>query len=132
MGTIYTPAYANIFWTILNLNKSLSRRDTNLTFCLDKHISTVEKLDRNEILNERVREKPKHSLISLVLTSNRHGPNIRKFNRKHWNLLVLNGSLKEIFNCQPITPFKQSKILKELIESNKIEKKKGKKDKYRK
>ena len=37
---------------------------------LDKHISTVEKLARNEILKEKVREKPKQTCIPLTLTYN--------------------------------------------------------------
>ena len=44
--------------------------------------------------------------------------------RKHWNLLVINKSLKEILNCQPITSLRWNKSLKELIGSNKIEKNK--------
>ena len=47
--------------------------------------------------------------------------------RKHWNLLEINDSLKEIFNCQSVTTFRRNKNLKELIESNKIEKNKVKK-----
>ena len=47
---------------------------------------------------------------------------------KHWNLLAINKSLKEIFNYQLITAFNRNKNLKELIGSNKI----GKKDKVKK
>ena len=65
---------------------------------LDKHISTVEKLDRNELLKERVREKPKQTCIQLTLTYNQFCPNISKVIRKHWNLLAINEFLKDIFN----------------------------------
>ena len=44
--------------------------------------------------------------------------------QKHWNLLAINESLKNIYNCQPITVFTRNTNLKELIESNKIEKNK--------
>ena len=47
--------------------------------------------------------------------------------RKHFNLLEINESLKEIFNCQPITAFRRNNILKELIGSNKTENNKFKK-----
>ena len=57
--------------------------------------------------------------------------NISKVIRKHWNSLEINESLEEIFNCQPITVFPRNKNLKELIGSNKIEKNKVRKDKYR-
>ena len=70
---------------------------------LDKHISTVEKLNRNEILKEKVREKPKQT---LTLTYNCICPNISKVIQKHWILLELNESLKEIFNYQPISSFR--------------------------
>ena len=46
---------------------------------------------------------------------------------KHRNLLAINESPKEIFNCQPRTAFKQNKNLREFIGSNKIENKKVKK-----
>ena len=99
---------------------------------IDKHISTVEKLGRNEMLKEKVREKPKQTCLPLTLTYNRFCPNINKMIPKHWNLLEINESLKEIIDCQPITTFRRNKNHKELIGSNKIEKNKlKKKDKYR-
>ena len=99
---------------------------------LDKDISTVEKLDRNEILKEKVWEKPKQTFIPLTLIYNRFCSNISKVIRKYWDLLAINESLKEIFNYHPITALRQYKILKELIGSNKTEKNRVKKDKYRK
>ena len=93
---------------------------------LDKHISTVEKLDRNKNLKEEVSEKLKQTCIPLALTYNRFSPNIKVI-RKHWNLVAINESLKEIFNYQPITAFRRNKYLKELIGSNKIEKNKFRK-----
>ena len=71
---------------------------------------------------EKVTEKPKQTRIALTLTFSRFCPNISKVIRKYWNLLEINESLKEIFNCQPVTAFKRNKNLKELIGSNKIEK----------
>ena len=73
---------------------------------LDKHISTVEKLDRNEMLKEKVRKKPKQTFIPLTLNYNRFCPNISKAIRKRWNLLEINKSLKGIINCQPIIAFR--------------------------
>ena len=43
---------------------------------LDKHILAIEKLDRNEMLKEKVREKPKQTCIPPTLTYNRFCPNI--------------------------------------------------------
>ena len=73
---------------------------------LDKHIPTVEKKERNEMLKEKVREKPQQTYIPLTLTCNPFCPNISKVIRKHWKLLAINESLKEIFNRQPITVFR--------------------------
>ena len=97
-----------------------------------KHISTVEKLNRNEMLKKKVKEKPKQTCIPVTLTYNCFCPNISKVIRKHWSLLELNESLKEIFNCQPITAFRWNKTLKELIGSNEIAKDKIKKRKIEK
>ena len=51
---------------------------------LGELISTVEKLDRYEMLKEKVREKSKQTCIPLTLTYNRFCPNIIKVIRKHW------------------------------------------------
>ena len=49
---------------------------------LGKHISTVKKLDRNEMLKEKIREKTKQTCIPLTLTDNHFCP--------YWNLLEIN------------------------------------------
>ena len=66
------------------------------------------------MLKEKVREEPRQTCIPLTLTYNRFCPNISKVIRKHWNFLEIYESLKEIFNCQPITAFRRNKNLKEL------------------
>ena len=52
----------------------------------------------NEMLKEKVREKPTQTCIPLTLTYNRFCPNISQVTLKHWNLLAINESLKEIFH----------------------------------
>ena len=69
----------------------------------------------------------KQSCIPPTLTYNHFCPNNSKVIWKHWNLLEINESLKEIFNCHPITAFRRNKNLKQLIGSNKTEKGKVKK-----
>ena len=83
------------------------------------------------MLKEKFRKKPKQTCIPLTLTYNRFCPNISKVIQKHLNLLAVNKFLKDIFNCLPITAFKRNKNRKELRRSNKIEKNKIKKDKYK-
>ena len=58
--------------------------------------------------------------ISLVLKYNRSLPNISKVVRKHWNILSINNSFKEIFQNERVTAFKCNKNLKKIIGSNKI------------
>ena len=81
------------------------------------------------MLKRKVREKPEQASIPITLNCKGFCPNITKVMRKHWNVLAINESLKKIFNCQPITAFKQNKKLKELIGGSKIEKNKKKKKK---
>ena len=45
-------------------------------------MSKVEKLDKNEILKEKVREKPKQTCIPLTLTYNRFCPNYSKVSQE--------------------------------------------------
>ena len=47
--------------------------------------------------------------ILLVLTYNRSLPNIGKVVRKHWNILSIDKSFKEIFQNKPVTAFKRKK-----------------------
>ena len=65
---------------------------------LDKHILTVEKLNKWNVKG-KVREKPKQTCIPLTLTYNRFCLDVSKVIQKHWNVLEINESLKEIFNC---------------------------------
>ena len=46
------------------------------------------------MLKRRVKERLRQTSISKVIS-------------KYWNLLAINESLREIFNCEPITAFKQ-------------------------
>ena len=65
--------------------------------------------------------------IPLTLIYNCFCPNISKVIQWHWNLQVINESLEEKFNCQPVTAYKQNENLKELIENSKTENNKVKK-----
>ena len=94
---------------------------------LEKNISKVKTLNRNDMLQRKNQENSGKARIPLTLTYNGFLPNISKVFRKHWNLLLINDSLKETFNCQPITAFKRNVNLRELIGSNKIEQGKVKK-----
>ena len=53
-------------------------------------------------------------MYSTNITYNPFCSTISKVMRKHWNLLAINEYVKEIFNCQPITAFRQNKNLKKL------------------
>ena len=97
---------------------------------LDKHILAIEKLDRNEMLKEKVREKPKQTCIPPTLTYNRFCPNISTW-YENIGTYRSNESLKQMLNCQPVTAFTRDRNIKELIRSNKTQKNKVKKEKFR-
>ena len=65
------------------LKQKFIEQEYKSDFHLDKHISRVEKLHRNEMLKEKVWEKQKQTCIPLALTYNRFCPNISKVIRKH-------------------------------------------------
>ena len=83
-------------------------------------------------MNIKGKSQPKQTRIPLTLIYNHFCPKISEIIGKSWNLPAINVSLKEIFNCQPITTFMPNKNLKELIGRKKIKKNKAKKDKYMK
>ena len=88
---------------------------------LDKHIKTVEKLDTNKLITGNKTDMPISTLISLAITYTRFLPNISKIVRKNCNILLINKSLQNFFQNEPVTSFRGNKNLKELIGSNKIE-----------
>ena len=57
--------------------------------------------------------------MPLALTYSRSLTNIKKVFCKHWKILSLNTSFKEMFQNEPVTDFKCNKNLKKLIGSNK-------------
>ena len=79
-------------------------------------------------MNVKGKSQPKQTRIPLTLIYNHFCPKISEIIEKSWNLPAINEiSLKEIFNCQPITTFMPNENLKELIGRKKIKKNKAKK-----
>ena len=89
---------------------------------MEKHIKTVEKLDRNELINGKKRHanKYKHTRIPLSITYNQLLAIISKIIEKNETYYHLN-PWKHLFQNKPVTIFKHNKNFKELIDSNKIE-----------
>ena len=81
-------------------------------------------MDRKETTLPQKKKKKKNPLL---LTYSRSLPNISKVVRKHWNILFMNKTFKEIFQNELVTAFRRNKNLKEIIGSNKIEHNKVKK-----
>ena len=94
------------------------------TTAKNKHIETVEKMGRKELLKERDSTTSKETKIPVVLTYSQSLLYISKVFHKHWNILHINKAFKEIFQNEAVTAFRCNKNLKELISSNKIEHKK--------
>ena len=116
MGTICMLTSFGTF----EIKKKLLRKVTNLTFYLDKHISRTVKG------KSQAKAKTLTHSASFQSLWSKHQ---KSYSKIFGNVLAISESLKEIFICQPITPFKRCKILTALIGSNKIEKNKVKKDK---
>ena len=79
-------------------------------------------------MNVKGKSQPKQTRIPLTLIYNHFCPKISEIIGKSWNLPAINKiSLKEIFDCQPITTFMPNKNLKELIGRKNIKKNRAKK-----
>ena len=94
---------------------------------VDEQLEKVDKLARDNLLQEKDQEQQDPKRIPLTLTYNRFLPNLTAVVRKNWNILQTNKSRRELFQEQPITAFKRNKNLKEIIGDTPIENGKVKK-----
>ena len=69
---------------------------------MNKHIKTVQKLDRNELIKGSKRGTPISTHIHLAVTYNRFLPNTSKIIRKKWNVISVNESLKQFFKTNQL------------------------------
>ena len=97
---------------------------------MEKHIKTVQKLDRNELIKGNKKDTPVSTHIPLAITYNRFLPNTGKNYSKKWNIISVNESLKQFFKNKPVTSLKCNKNFKELIGSNQFENNIEKKQKH--
>ena len=56
----------------------------------------------------------------INITYNRTLPNTKQITQNHWSILKRNKAVEITFSIKPITAFRKSKSLKQLIEGNKI------------
>ena len=84
-----------------------------------KPVERFDHLDRSLLLKY---PKPKRKdTIPFSLTYNPVLPNMKEIINKHWHILSINGSFKEIFNnLQPMIAFRKNTNLKQLIATNTI------------
>ena len=94
---------------------------------VNEQFEKVDKLVRDDLLQEKDQEQQDPKRILLILTYNQFLPNLAAVVRKSWNILQTNKSLRELFQEQPITAFKRNKNLKEIIGGTLIENGKVKK-----
>ena len=71
---------------------------------LEKHIKTVQKLDRNELIKGNKKGTPMSTHIPLAITYNRFLPNTSKIIREKWKIISVNESLKQFFKTNPLHP----------------------------
>ena len=84
---------------------------------VDEQLEKVDKLVRDDLLQEKDQEQQDPKRIPLILTYSRFLPNLTAVVRKNWNILQTNKNLRELFQEHPITAFKRNKNLKEIIRS---------------
>ena len=84
-----------------------------------RQIERVDHLDRSLLLKHC---KPKRKdAIPFSLTYNPVLPNIKEIINKHWHILSIDSTFKEILNnLQPMIAFRKNKSLKQLIGTNTI------------
>ena len=86
-----------------------------------KQIERVDNLDRSLLLKDC--EPKRKDTISFSLTYDSVLPKIKKIINKHWHILSIDSSFKEIFNnLQPMIAFRKNSSLKQLIGTNTIRK----------
>ena len=77
---------------------------------VDEQLEKVDKLVRDDLLQERDQERQDLIRIPLILTYNRLLPNLTAVVREIWNILQTNKNLRELFQEHPVTAFKKTKI----------------------
>ena len=68
---------------------------------LDEHLEKVNKLVRDNVLQEKDRNQQDPKPISLMLTRNPFLPNLTAVVRKNWNILQTNKNLQELLQKHP-------------------------------
>ena len=101
-----------------DLIKRFVEKDSNES-TVRKQIQRADHLDRS-LLSKNCKPKHKHS-IPFSVTYNSVLPNLKEIINKHWHILNIDSSFKEIFNSsQLMIAFRKSTSLKQLIGTNTI------------
>ena len=87
----------------------------------DKQLKKVDKLVKDDTLQEKDGEQQDTKRIPLILTYIRFLPNLTAFACKNWKILQTNKKLRELYQEHRITPFKRSKNLTEIIGGTQLE-----------
>ena len=64
---------------------------------VDEQLEKLDKLARDNLLQEKDREQQDQKCIPLLLTYNQFLPNLTTLVRKNWNILQTNKNLRELF-----------------------------------
>ena len=87
----------------------------------DEQLEKVDKLARDDLLQEKDQEQQDPERTPLILTYNRFLTNLTAVACKNWNILQTSKNLWELFQEHPITSFNRNKNLKEIIGGTRIE-----------
>ena len=81
---------------------------------LDEQIKKADRIERKELFTCKEKNDNKNR-IPLSITYSRTLPNISKIVNRNWNILQINTELHRVFKDTPMTAFKCSKNLQEII-----------------
>ena len=84
------------------------------------NLEKVDKLVRDDLLQEKDQEQQNPKRIPLILTHNRFLPNLTAVVRKNWNILQTSKNSRELFQQHPVTAFKRKKIKRSNLRYNSI------------
>ena len=87
----------------------------------DEQLEKVDKLVKDDLLQEKDQEQQGPKRIPLILTYNRFLPKLTAVFRKNWSIVQTSKNLLELFKEHPILTFKIIKNLKEIIGGTLIE-----------
>ena len=81
-------------------------------------IKKVDNLERSTLLNKT--NAVQKNIVLFSVTYSPTLPNITEIINKHWHILNINNTFKNIFKATPFTAFRKNTLLRQIIGTNTI------------